>query len=93
VLGQARELHPRDLRLPRLDRIEDGERAERILGRRPRADALGRLGARRAVRVRVERRGELVPEIDVLRLFGPLSSVALAAVSASATTACRYSPA
>src|SRR5262249_56712154 len=64
VLDQARQLRLGDLRLRRLDRIEDGEGLETVASPRPGPYALLRLAARRGLRCAGCAR-EVVPELDV----------------------------
>jgi hypothetical protein len=69
VLDEPAQLRPRDRRLGGLERVHDRGSLERLVAR-PRPDALRRLRGRLAVERRVERAGEVVPEIDVRELLG-----------------------
>src|SRR5918997_1415518 len=69
VLDEAVELRPRDVRLPGLDRVEDPERLERILGRRPGGDARRRLGETGGTGIGVESPREAIPQLDVRALL------------------------
>ena len=69
VVEQAAELRLGDGRLAGLDRVEDRGRAELVVGRGPRIGAAAGLRQRLGVVFGAKRRGEVVPERDVLRLF------------------------
>src|SRR4029453_10923261 len=70
VLDEALELRGRDLGLSGFDRVEDGQRLERIGRGGPGTHAVLRLRTGRSVELGVERGGELVPEADVRALLG-----------------------
>src|SRR4029453_4563174 len=69
VLDEALELRGRDLGLSGFDRVEDGQRLERIGRGGPGTHAVLRLRTGRTVELGVERGGELVPEADVRALL------------------------
>src|SRR6266545_7078031 len=75
VLDEARQLRARHVRLGRLDGVENCARLERILSA-PGIGTAACLRRRGAVERRVEGGGELVPEVDVSRLFGGVLAVA-----------------
>ena len=69
VVEQAAELRLGDRGLAGLDRVEDRGRAELVVGRGPGVRAAAGLRQRLGLLFGAKRRGEVVPERDVLRLF------------------------